>query len=233
MKFLLCSPLVIETSSVCFPSRTFCLSSLKKNNPLTLRGLSWRTQERVLVEVTLDRKLVDVLKGSRVMAAGLPQSLGSVHIHIQVRFADWKSDGQHERQTHPAAAGQRGLLTTATPSCAPEKAFPGWRRWPQVHPSLQQAEGPLRVRLVPSSAWALSPDAEISIAKILPPRPTHTSCWPARCFLEAHRLTGYFLVLLTRKSSGPFLPLDVDIVVWCSQGNLFPSASQGLPPKFL
>lgn len=60
------------------------------------------------MEVTSDRKLVDVLKGSRVMAVGLPQSLGSVHIHIQVCFADWKSDGQHERQSHPAAAGQRG-----------------------------------------------------------------------------------------------------------------------------
>ena len=184
------------------------------------------------MEVTSDRKLVDVLKGSRVMAVGLPQSLGSVHIHIQVCFADWKSDGQHERQSHPAAAGQRGLLTTATPSCAPEKAFPGWRRWPQVRPSLQQAEGPPWVRLVPSSGLSTLSQCWNKHCQSLAPRPTPTSCWPARCFLDAHRLTGYFLVLLTRKSSGPFLPLDVNIIVWGSQGNLFPSASQGLPSAY-
>ena len=231
MKFLLCSPLVMETSSMRFPSRTFCLSSLKKNNTLTLRGLSWRVQERVLVEVTLDRKLVEILKGSRVMAAGLPQSLGSVHLHMQVHFADWKSDGQLERQTSCSSKAECG--TDHSHAIMRSRKGVSWVE--EVRPRYVPLCNRLRVHaglgwFLPL-AWALSPSAEISIAKILPPRPIHMDCWPAHCFIDAHGLTGYFLVLQTRKSSGPFLPLDVDIIIWCSQGNLFPSGSQGLPPK--
>ena len=59
------------------------------------------------MEVALDRKQVDVPKGSRAMAAGLPQSLRRARVHVlDLSFADLKSDGQHKRQTHPA--GGRG-----------------------------------------------------------------------------------------------------------------------------
>lgn len=53
---------------------------------------------------------------------------------------------------------------------------------------------------------------EISITRILPPRPTHTDCWQVCSFMDAHMLTGYFLVLRTRKSSGPFLLVSMLIL---------------------
>lgn len=69
------------------------------------RGLSRRVEERM--GVALDRKQVDVPKGSRAMVAGLPHCLRRVQVYmLDLSFVDLKSNGQHKRQTHPA--GGRG-----------------------------------------------------------------------------------------------------------------------------
>lgn len=176
-----------------------------------LRGLSWRVEERM--EVALDRKQVDVPKGSRAMAAGLPHCLRRVQVYmLDLSFADLKSNGQHKRQTHPA--GGRGNWPQPCRGALQTKGFPGHRWWLHVCPCLQQAEDPSWGQ-TGSFLWpehSLPFGVEISITKILPPRPTHTDCWQARCFIDAHMLTGYFLVLRTRKSSGPFLLVSMLIL---------------------